>query len=429
MFRWTPGFVQAGTYTVDFFAMDDGNGTGTPLGAAISVPIVVGNANRAPVLPVIDNVSIAKGAVQELDVTAVDPDGNPVVYSTLDLPRFASLIHNGDGTTTLRIAPGDNDRGDYVVTLKASDDGDGGGTRKVLTASRTLRHLRRVAVRTAGARAGRRQGRRGRTGADLHAARVRSRPGPAHLHRDRPAGRRDVRERRAVRLQGVHVDADRGRSRHAQHHVPRDRQRQQRRRPGGLRRRDHHAAGAHQQCRAGAPAGGRPRGRRGRHAVGAAQGGRHRRRSGHLLRGQPAARRDARRPHRPAQLDAESLPGGHATPASPSPHPTAPAAAPRRSRSPSPRPTRRRSSRAFRRSAARSGRWSRSTSSVPIRTARRSSTPRSRRCPTAASSTPRTAASNGRRATTRPAPTRSSSPPAIRPARATRSTWSCASPT
>jgi len=36
----------------------------------------------------------------------------------------------------LRIAPGADDRGDYVVTLTATDDGDGGGERARLSTSR-----------------------------------------------------------------------------------------------------------------------------------------------------------------------------------------------------------------------------------------------------------------------------------------------------
>ena len=36
-----------------------------------------------------------------------------------------TLIDNGDGTGVLQIAPGAGDRGDYVIGVVASDDGDG----------------------------------------------------------------------------------------------------------------------------------------------------------------------------------------------------------------------------------------------------------------------------------------------------------------
>lgn len=50
MFDWTPGYTQAGTYTVRFTATDDGDGTGVPNTVSIDVPLTVYNANRAPVI-------------------------------------------------------------------------------------------------------------------------------------------------------------------------------------------------------------------------------------------------------------------------------------------------------------------------------------------------------------------------------------------
>src|SRR6185503_2781688 len=43
-----------------------------------------------------------------------------------------------DGTVLLHLAPGDNDRGDSVVTLTVTDDGDGGGPKAKLASSRTF---------------------------------------------------------------------------------------------------------------------------------------------------------------------------------------------------------------------------------------------------------------------------------------------------
>ena len=135
-FTWMPTFAQAGDYVVRFVATDDGDGTGTSLSASIDVPIRIRNANRAPVEQVINNFSVDRGDVVDLALSFPDPDGNPVVLSATGLPRFATLNGNADGTGLLHIAPGADDRGDYVVTVTATDDGDGGGPKAKLSTSR-----------------------------------------------------------------------------------------------------------------------------------------------------------------------------------------------------------------------------------------------------------------------------------------------------
>src|SRR6185295_9180121 len=96
----------------------------------ITVPIVVRNANRAPEIGDIANAFVDKGAVLEIPVSAVDAEGNPVQLTLAGLPRFASYIQNAPGANgtasgVIRFAPGEGDRGDYVITVVAQDDGDG----------------------------------------------------------------------------------------------------------------------------------------------------------------------------------------------------------------------------------------------------------------------------------------------------------------
>jgi hypothetical protein len=136
--KWTPGFTDAGNYVFHFIATDDGNGTGTPLSTTSDVAILVRNANRAPVLPDLNTVHVSKGATLDIPIVAIDPDGNPLVFTTVNLPRFATFVGHPDGTALLRLTPGDNDRGDTVITITATDDGDGGGTKARLSASRTF---------------------------------------------------------------------------------------------------------------------------------------------------------------------------------------------------------------------------------------------------------------------------------------------------
>ena len=54
---WTPGYAQAGSYSITVTATDDGDGTGTPAVSHLVLPIVVGNANRAPDIGDITNAS------------------------------------------------------------------------------------------------------------------------------------------------------------------------------------------------------------------------------------------------------------------------------------------------------------------------------------------------------------------------------------
>ncbi|MEI7465867.1 MAG: putative Ig domain-containing protein, partial [Burkholderiales bacterium] len=138
VFSWAPTFSDAGVRNVRFTATDDGDGTGLPLTTTITVPITVLNVNRAPVLPELNAVSANKGEVLEVDITATDPDGNPLVYSATGLPRFGELITAADGSAKLRFTPGNQDRGNSVITVSARDNGDGGGPAAALVASRTF---------------------------------------------------------------------------------------------------------------------------------------------------------------------------------------------------------------------------------------------------------------------------------------------------
>ena len=122
---WTPGFAQAGTYSVVVTATDDGDGTGTPLTSTITLPIIVGNANQAPVIGNIANAIIDKGTTLDIPVVATDADGDPVMLTVSGLPPFASFTQNANGTGTIHFAPGAQTRGDYVITVTAQDDGDG----------------------------------------------------------------------------------------------------------------------------------------------------------------------------------------------------------------------------------------------------------------------------------------------------------------
>lgn len=77
--------------------------------------------NRAPVLNPISNVDIEEGEIRMLSLSAFDPEGEPVVYSSQGLPLFATLVDRGDGTATLMIAPAAGDEGDYNVVVTVTE--------------------------------------------------------------------------------------------------------------------------------------------------------------------------------------------------------------------------------------------------------------------------------------------------------------------
>ena len=140
--RWTPGYGQAGTYSVTVTATDDGDGTGVPAISQLVLPIVVANANRAPDVGSIGNAFVDKGGVLEIPVSAVDVDGNPIQITISGMPRFATYTQdssssNGSTTGVIRFAPGANDRGDYTITVVAQDNGDG-DVNQVLTQAKSF---------------------------------------------------------------------------------------------------------------------------------------------------------------------------------------------------------------------------------------------------------------------------------------------------
>ncbi len=74
--------------------------------------------------PTLDPVSdqfLEEGQTEQLTVSATDPNGDALSLSASNLPSFASITDNGDGTGTLTLAPQSGDAGQYQFTLTATD--------------------------------------------------------------------------------------------------------------------------------------------------------------------------------------------------------------------------------------------------------------------------------------------------------------------
>lgn len=122
---WTPGYTQAGSYSITVTATDDGDGTGTPAVSQFVLPVIVSNANRAPEIGDISNAFVAKGGVIEIQLSASDADGDALALTLSGLPRFASYVAQTPSSGVIRFAPGAGDRGDYTISILATDDGGG----------------------------------------------------------------------------------------------------------------------------------------------------------------------------------------------------------------------------------------------------------------------------------------------------------------
>jgi MBG domain/Putative Ig domain/Bacterial Ig domain len=116
-FSWTPGFDQAGNYTVEFTVVD--NGSPLEVDSEI-VTITIGNVNRAPVFEAVGTQQILENQILQFYVMATDYDGDPVSYSTGPLPGGASF---DPAARSFSWEPDGTEAGTYVVTFYATDSG------------------------------------------------------------------------------------------------------------------------------------------------------------------------------------------------------------------------------------------------------------------------------------------------------------------
>ncbi len=115
-FTWTPTFDQAGVYPdIEFIVTDNGSPSEQDFEL---IQITVGNYNRAPVFTPIGAQRVAENQMLQFLVTANDPDGDDLVYSTGALPAGASF----DATArSFSWIPDNTQTGTYTVVFYATD--------------------------------------------------------------------------------------------------------------------------------------------------------------------------------------------------------------------------------------------------------------------------------------------------------------------
>ncbi|HSW02344.1 MAG TPA: putative Ig domain-containing protein [Sedimentisphaerales bacterium] len=118
-FSWTPGFTQAGSYSVTF-TVSDGKAQ-----ASRTVAISVADVNRAPALASIGDRSVSEDNTLALTLSGTDPDGTVLTYSATGLPAGATFAGQD-----FRWTPGAEQVGSHQITFTVSDGS--------LTASETI---------------------------------------------------------------------------------------------------------------------------------------------------------------------------------------------------------------------------------------------------------------------------------------------------
>jgi len=114
-FNWTPGVDQVGVHEVKLIVGDKN------LSAEIVVLIEVIAVNNPPLINPLGARTIAEGAQLDIQITATDPDNDPLVLSAANLPGNARF----DATTGLfSFEPDHSQAGTYTPEFTATDPGD-----------------------------------------------------------------------------------------------------------------------------------------------------------------------------------------------------------------------------------------------------------------------------------------------------------------
>jgi hypothetical protein len=117
-FDWTPNFAQSGVYPVTFRVSDQFGARDSEI-----VTITVTETDRPPVLATIGSKGILEGQLLAFNVTATDPDGNPIALTTTPLPSGAVFVDSGNGVGRFTWTPGFTQAGAYMPTFYATAAG------------------------------------------------------------------------------------------------------------------------------------------------------------------------------------------------------------------------------------------------------------------------------------------------------------------
>ncbi len=114
IFRWTPGFLQAGTYPITFRVVDTGE-----LSDEKESVMTIADVNRPPQLDSIPDQTVLENDELLLNVRGSDPDSdNQLQFSASNLPEGAQFDPQ---TATMRWTPTYEQAGTYTVSFTLND--------------------------------------------------------------------------------------------------------------------------------------------------------------------------------------------------------------------------------------------------------------------------------------------------------------------
>ncbi len=90
--RWTPTAGEIGDHTLTLTVTDSGAGVpADALSDTLVIPVAVRADNGAPILQPVGDITVAELEPLALQLSAADPDGDPLTYSATGLPPGASI--------------------------------------------------------------------------------------------------------------------------------------------------------------------------------------------------------------------------------------------------------------------------------------------------------------------------------------------------
>jgi hypothetical protein len=115
-FDWTPGYADAGTYDVTFYASDE-----LDIDSEVVSITVNDLGNQPPVLDSIGAMTVVEGGSLIRNITAYDPDGDPLQLFADSLPLNAVFYDSANGVGTFTFNPDFTQAGAHNVLFYASD--------------------------------------------------------------------------------------------------------------------------------------------------------------------------------------------------------------------------------------------------------------------------------------------------------------------
>ena len=129
LFTFQPGFGDRGNYTLNLFAMDNGDGGGaaTILKSTETFVVQANSPSEPPVLQYIGDKVAIVGQSLQFTVRATDLDQDPLTFSATPLPPGMTITPGPSyGTAVIAWTPTSEQLGAYTLTIRATDNGNNG---------------------------------------------------------------------------------------------------------------------------------------------------------------------------------------------------------------------------------------------------------------------------------------------------------------